>query len=877
MPLARKHADVADEMLRELFATTCVGEAQSSLLLGAVGGYGRRLLALGSDLDLCFVVKERSNENSATIESFMYPLWDAGISVGHQVLCPADVVEDARADLKMATELLDFRPLAGEVAFVQSVRQRLAESIFSPARVPAFIGDLESHARERHQRYGDTVYLLEPDVKNGTGGLRDLDFALWAARARFGTSDLDELVRCSVLDAHEKEDTERALDFLWAIRNHLHHLHGRKTDRLTFAEQESVALAMGYGRDADPALPQLQRTGEMVEAFMSDYYRHARVILRARDRILGRARRRTDPSVEVALRPLGGGLVERDGRIGLDELSQLSERPVLALRVYAEAVTRDMTVLSRTRDAISCATSSAAFCRALRDDPEAATTFTKLVCTIKEVQFSSGSVLSELHEVGLLLAMIPEFAPVVGRVHHDMYHVYTVDVHSIAAVDRLRELARGDRASELPLASRLAAEATRPRVLFLATLLHDVGKAIGGRGHAQRGAEMARTILERLALDPEEIDDACHLVLHHLTMYMMAVRRDLADPKTVEEFSAEVRGREGLRDLYLLTVVDVSTTSPAALTRWKRHMLDGLFRGTDAFLAGAGPARQDRVAKVREMARALWVDEITQSEFEQYLATMPARYFLSNSPHDVVAHAQLAVRRNADSIGFSLVPSGHEGSLGLCVVAEGQDETGVCVVAGDRPGLLASMAAAISANRFEIQAAQINTRALTSGGYQAVDVFWVRGTQDDGSEERLTEVWNDLVRILKGGVDPKTLVEPTRRPSWSGRRTPPVLTEVVFDHHASQNYTVIEVLAENRLGLLFTLASALHALNVSIGVAKISTEGKRAVDVFYAAEADGSKIQPGARTEEVRQALFAAVAEDNPDALLPESVPPSSL
>src|SRR5690606_37284396 len=275
--------------------------------------------------------------------------------------------------------------------------------------------------------------------------------------------------------------------------NHLHRASGRKADRLTFSEQERIAEKMGYARQPAPGVPRLQHLGEMVEAFMFDYYRHARVIAQARTRILGRAKRGV-PSGAPSVIHHEGGIAECEGRVGLSETERIRTEPVLAFRMYAIALARGVQLLSRTRDAISVATADPVVCESLRSSPEANQIFVALLCTSRAAPFPSGSVLKELHEVGLLLAMIPEFAPLVGRVHHDMYHVYTVDVHSIAAVDKLHALVRGDLATVHPLAARLAAENLRPRVLFLATLLHDVGKVIGGRNHAQRGAQMSEAI-----------------------------------------------------------------------------------------------------------------------------------------------------------------------------------------------------------------------------------------------------------------------------------------------------------------------------------------------------------------------------------------------
>ena len=528
-PLARRNAALMDELLCGLY-TAAAHKRDSSLLIGAVGGYGRQRLGLHSDVDLCFVTNESREVLRPIVDEMLYPLWDAGVSVGHQIITIAEAVSAAVDDLPTATELLDFRGIAGNRELAAVLHAALYAGIFAEHNMPSFLARLEEHTATRHRRFGDTVYLLEPDVKSGTGGLRDCDFAQWAARARFRTSDPQELAALGVLAPQRCEELSRALDFIWSVRNHLHALAGRRSDRLTFAEQEQVARALGYDHKAsvDPTLPELAQTGAMVEAFMSDYYRHARVVTQVSEQLMGHARRRSErPSPPE--QQLGEGLIGCEGGIGLCDPQQLTVQPVLALRLYAAAVARDKPVLARTRDAVAQAAAEPGFCQRLRESREAAHLFVQLVASCRKPTFRSGSTISELHDVGLLLAMIPEFAPVVGRVHHDIYHVYTVDVHSVAAVDRLHSLTRGELATVHPLGCRLAAEIANPRMLAMATLLHDVGKAIGGHNHAQRGAEMARTILARLGFSPEDIDDACHLILKHLVLYVVAARRDLSD------------------------------------------------------------------------------------------------------------------------------------------------------------------------------------------------------------------------------------------------------------------------------------------------------------------------------------------------------------
>jgi len=859
--LARRHADVMDELLRTLYESASLAH-DTPLLIGAVGGYGRRLLGWKSDVDVCFVTSESPEALQPIVDEMLYPLWDAGVSVGHQVLGIDDVVASAASDLPTATELLDLRPIAGELAVARVLDSCLYTRVFSPAQVDGFIGRLEEHAEARHRRFGDSVYLLEPDVKSGTGGLRDLDFAWWAARARFRVRTLSELCHVGVLPTKRLEELEQAVDFVWTVRNHLHELAGRRADRLTFAEQESVARSMGYDAriTVDPAEGALARTGAMVEAFMSDYYRHARVITHASDQILGRAKRRTHATPPREER-VGRELVHCEGGLALADATRLADDPALALRLYAAAVARDEPVLSRSRDAIAQAAADPLFGERLRASREASALFVQLVASFRTPPFRARSIVAELHDVGLLLAMIPEFAPVVGRVHHDIYHVYTVDVHSVAAVDRLHALARGELATEHPLGCRLAAEITSPRMLALATLLHDVGKAIGGHNHAQRGAEMARPILTRLGLSPEDIDDACHLILKHLSLYVVAARRDLGDPATIADFAREVRGREGLRDLYLLTVDDLSTTSPSAMTRWKAGMVDALWRATDALLSGSTTAATSRMERIRTQVRALWPASHDPGAIDDYLDTMPERYLLANTPSEIVAHALIATQPRKEPVAAALVPSKLEDVMELCVVTEGRASTGLCVVAGDRPGLLAAISAAISANRLRIQAAQVHSRALRAGGVQAVDLFWVHVSPEDDLmlDERLAKLARDLNALISGDTVPRKLLRTPRTARSFERPLPPVRTEVVVEHHASSQHTIIEVLTEDRPALLFELAEALHTLGLTIRVAKISTEGTRVIDVFYVTEPDGSKVEPGKRTEEVRAVLLATL------------------
>jgi [protein-PII] uridylyltransferase len=871
--LGRARAALLDEILKDLLASAIAKTGyRDPIALAAVGSYGRDAVALRSDADVRLVVRPgaRSHETAAKIaDALLYPLWDAGLSVGHQVIDPNEAIDLAQHDLATATTLLDMRLVAGEPALVEDLKDRAYAGLFSEGELGRFVARLEEEAAARHARFGASVYLLEPDVKSGAGGLRDVDIASWAARARYRVGpSWQELVRVGVLVPREANEIALAEELLWRVRNRLHAHAKRKSDRLTFDQQEAIAIELGYAENGKTNTPSEPPTSpdaraRAAERLMQDYFGHARVVTRSREALLLRAtppKKRGKP-VEV---DLGGGVRLFDGQVTVDP-ARLGFDPALALRAYAACIQKKAPILPFARDAIARCAADKAWAESLRESKEAAHLFVELLCTVAETPLRRGSIAGELHEVGLLLAMIPEFQPVTGRVHHDVYHVYTVDVHSVAAVDCLRALCRGDLAHERPLASRLAAEIARPVPIFLATLLHDVGKGYpdetGSRkNHSIVGADLCEKILPRLGVSGDEAQEVRSLVKNHLLMYHVATRRDLDDPATTADFSAQVQGREGLRDLYLLTVADITTTSPTAMTSWKARMLDELYFASDAHLAGEGEHGASAVdvarkQRVKDAAVSLWTGK--QSELEAFVDSMPERYVLANAPEAIVAHARVALERqkNGASVHAALVPSRHP------------EVSEVCVVADDAPGLLARIAAAITASRLEVLGAQVYSRPRVPGSAQAeaVDLFWVRDGRGnaDGVANAMPRLARDLEAVVTGQVEASALLAERigGASRWAERPSPAVLTEVVVDDRASPRHTVVEVFAKDRPGLLYNLARALHELGLSIALSKINTEGTKVADVFYVNELDGSKVAPGPRFKAVRDALLAAVTE----------------
>jgi [protein-PII] uridylyltransferase len=858
--LGRQNAATLDELIRVVYDNAESG-AREGVAVVAVGSHGRGAVALKSDADLRIVVPAdaRESEVSAFAEALLYPLWDAGVAIGHQVTGQAALLELARHDLASATTLLDMRHLQGAAAPLESLLVRAYQGLFAEEGLMEFVTRLQEETEVRHERFGGSVYLLEPDVKSGAGGLRDLDGARWAARARFrvgdgsiGRSLWAELVRFGVLVQREESEITKAEEFLWRVRNRLHAHAGRRSDRLTFDEQEAVALEMGYGG------PERDRS-VAAEALMQDYYVYARSVTRARERIFERAsvRRRQHPRVTSRERAdLGAGIHTLDDAVTLSGAAELAKDPALALRVYAAAVRQGSTVHAYARSVIARQAVDQSWCARLRESAEAKAAFVELVSTVADVKMPRGSVLRELHDTGLLLAMVPEFVPVTGRVHHDVYHVYTVDVHSVAAVDCMRALFRGEMAQEQPLASRVAAEFSRSRALFLATLLHDIGKgypdAGGRRNHSLSGAELCGVILPRLGLPPEDVALARTLVTQHLAMYHTSTRRDTTDPTTIEDFCRGLGGRESLRALYLLTVADVTMTSPNAMTSWKARMLEELYVAADDYLADASGEEQGRrAALLAEGAKRLWSGP--QRALSDFLASMPYRYLVSNDAEEVVAHARVSLERGGKPVHAAIVPSSQLEFAELCVVAE------------DEPGLLARIAAVITAARLEVFAAQVYSRVLPGGRSEAVDLFWVRDRADGkaGVERRMPSILSDLTEVCSGRISGKDFLKARAGTGskWRERPSPAVPTEVVVDDRASPGHTVVEVFARDRPGLLHALADALHTLGLSIALSKINTEGTRVSDVFYVTELDGKKARPGERFRQIREAIVGVVEE----------------
>lgn len=836
---AHRHGQALDGLLSALYcasdaATRSLGRTpRGRTALVAVGGYGRGTLGLHSDVDVVFLCDDPNDPYvGALAEGLLYPLWDLGVDIGHAVRGVKDTLALAREDIRTATTLIDMRRIAGDREIIEDLQQGAQEEVFLPC-LPEFLDALVADTERRHSRFGGSLYLLEPETKQGRGGLRDLDVAEWAARARWGARCVADYVRVGALLEREVNELEAAREMLWRVRNLLHLRASRQQDRLTFADQEDIAQDMGF----------VDGITLGVEQFMQAYYRHARIVALTAERMVARARPRESRQA-VTVRKLGDGNLIIGDHIRLEQPERLKGDPALALRFYRQAVRYGKRPEFTARDAIARIAVDEDWRRRLQSSEEATQLFLWLFKQLGDGPFRLGSTLGELHEVGLVLAMIPEFAPLVGRVYHDVYHTHTADIHSVMAHDRLRALSRGETEGSR-MAARLAAEAPRRLPVLLGAFLHSIGKG-RGRNVGEEAASLAKGIATRLGLMPGDIEHVAWLVREHWTLYRWATQRDIYDSAAVAEIANTIGSHQRLRDLYLVTVAVVSTVNPDAMTSWKARALEDLFLAVLNQLEAQGGQMpvEERVVEVKLQAVVGFVGDRNQGELQAFLDEMPDRYFLAHAVDAVRRHARIA-RDRGDGLATVRVGPGPSEDL---------DE--VVAISEDRPGLLADVTAVLAANKLQVLTAEIYTRKRPSGD-EAFDVFLVRSQGHPERHPQLAQtLTHDLEERLNDRISAKDLLKRNSTvPPWAVRHSPSVPTQVSVDNDASTRYTVVDVFTKDRVGLLHEIADTLHREGVTIALSKVNTEGQRVADVFYVADHDGQKIREPARLKRLQSAL----------------------
>jgi len=835
-------AFLTDQLLRLLYdATTHYlynrGNRSTSeqLVMLAVGGYGRGEMAPYSDVDLAFVTPYKpTGWTEQVIESMLYSLWDLGLKVGHSSRSISEMVRMCKDDLTVRTAMLEARYVWGDRDIYDEARARFSNDVVKDS-ARAFVAEKLQERDERHKRMGDSRYVVEPNVKEGKGGLRDLHTLFWIGKYVNRADSVAGLVDAGLLTREELKKFQKAENFLWAVRCHLHSITNREEDRLTFDLQVEIARRMNFtGRSG--------RSG--VERFMHYYFLTAKMVgdltavfLAHLDDQWASRGRRFIPSFTRRPRKLDGFVLER-GRISIPDDNFFQEDPVRLLQLFEVA---DKTGLAIHPTAMIAVRRDAVLINNVIRKNERANKFFMSVLTSPR---DPETVLRWMNEANVFGRFIPDFGRVVAQMQFDMYHHYTVDEHTIRAVGLLAQIEKGELAEDHPLSSRLMGKLVSRRVLYVAVLLHDIAKGRGG-DHSVLGAEVAMKLCPRLGLTAAETEMVSWLVRHHLLMSGTAFKRDLSDYKTIMDFTDIVQSAERLRLLLMVTVVDIRAVGPGTWNSWKRQLLADLYTAAEEVLrlGHKSNGRKEKIeAKQRSLRAAM---DISDAQFAKLSKRLPESYWIAE-PDDILSSNIRHILAAKDAP--------------LSIAAEVYPERGatlITIYAADHPGLFYRTAGAIYLAGGSIIDARIHT--MRDG--MALDNFLVQdpvGRLFDNADQlaRIKRTIEDAL-ANKQKLQPKLEARPLPRTRAEAFEIAP---NIIIDNKASNRFTVLEIHASDKPALLFNLAYALFQSKVTIHSAHISTYGERAVDTFYITDLLGGKIESKSRLQTLEKRLLKAAA-----------------
>jgi [protein-PII] uridylyltransferase len=848
------HSDLLDRLVRAVFELAeemyfsgrdAEGE---ELCVVAVGGYARREMSFYSDVDLLFLHRGDATPYVAAItERVQRWLWDAQLTVGCATRTIEETIGLALQDTTVCTAVLAPRFIAGSgVLFHRlgdAVRTRLM------AKPGELIAALFEGRQKRHERFGASLYLLQPNVKESAGGLRDFHASYWTMQAlQASVRGKDDFLHLGLLTEVEAVAYFDALEFLWRIRNEMHLQAGRKHDQMSFDMQERIARTFGYvgGGDLATELP--------VERFMRDYYRHARNVLNLSSLIMEQCLARTRRAAgHVRTQWVERGFRIVDGRLEIPHARQLRSDPALLLEAFAVAQAHDVGITRKAQRILR--ENLYLIDDAFRSKPEIIEIFLRILRSPQRITRS----LIAMNEVGLLGRFLPEWDHIVCRWQHVMYHTYTVDVHSIFLVEELRRLIKGDYDDELPSVARLARSVSDPTVLYLGCLFHDLGKGFGGN-HSSKGAVRARACLQRLGMDAEAVERVAFLVEQHLRMAHVAQRRDLSDPRVIFEFARTSGDRTNLKLLYLLTVADIRASSKTAWTDWKGRLLKELFERASELLetgtADAGRAVEliERRVEARRSAAAaeLAKQGVDETTVAQYFDMWPRRYFMAHSPSQIARHARVVLDFEPDLVMTTAFREMRGGFAEFILCTR------------DVHGLYSNVAGVLTAHHLNI----LGSNVYTSTSGLALETYRV-ATPRGGEEERAL-AWVALERslrqVLKGEVSVSSLLR--RRGRRVARIDMPSADggNVTITNDESDFYTIIDVTANDRLGLLHDLTRAISEHGCEVYISKAGRVLDQVADTFYVKDIHDRKLEDPEAIASLRRDLLASARAGSHDA-----------
>ncbi|WP_267551434.1 [protein-PII] uridylyltransferase [Rhizobium rhizogenes] len=815
-----------------------------SFSVTAVGGYGRDTLAPGSDIDLLFLFQPKpDSETHKAVEFILYMLWDMGFKVGHATRTVEECIREAKSDMTVRTAILETRYICGNAPLAKELEARFDKEIVTNTG-PEFIAAKLAERDERHRKAGDTRYLVEPNVKEGKGGLRDLHTLFWISKYYYHVRDPVELVKLGVLSKQEYRLFEKAEDFLWAVRCHMHFLTGKAEERLSFDIQRDIAQALGY--HARPGL-------SAVERFMKHYFLVAKDVgdlTRILCAALEDQQAKATPGLTGVIsrfanrsRKIPGTVefVEDRGRIALANPDVFKRDPVSLIRLFFVA---DINGLEFHPDALKRVTRSLGLIdNDLRENEEANRLFLSILTSKRDPAL----ILRRMNEAGVLGRFIPEFGKIVSMMQFNMYHHYTVDEHLIRAVEVLSEIDKGKAEDIHPLTNKLMPGIEDRDALYVAVLLHDIAK---GReeDHSEAGAKVARKLCPRFGLSPKQTELVVWLIAEHLTMSMVAQTRDLTDRKTIIDFADRVQSLDRLKMLLILTVCDIRAVGPGVWNGWKGQLLRTLYYETELLLAGgfsevSRKERAEAAAHALEHALADW----SEKDREAYVKLHYQPYLLSVPLEDQIRHTQFI--RQTDKSGKVLATMVRTDSFHAI--------TEITVLSPDHPRLLTVIAGACAAAGANIADAQI----FTTADGRALDTIHVsREFADDADELRRAGTIGKMIEDVLAGRKRLPEVIATRTKNRRKNKAFVIPPSVIISNSLSNKFTVIEVECLDRTGLLSEITAVLSDLSLDIQSARITTFGEKVIDTFYVTDLVGQKISNENKRANITARLKAVMA-----------------
>lgn len=773
--------------------------ASTSVDLVLVGGNGRGELAPKSDWDMWFLVSgECSQVVEEEMQAFLLALWDMGAKIGHAVRSVKECLEHVKEDWNSATAASESRLLTGPGERYEEL-QRGLDKFFKKKR-KAFVEAKLSEVKARHARTGGTAFWMEPDIKEGKGGLRDVQSVFWMAKVWYGCDNIAELVEKGAISTRERDGLLSAQDFLWRCRTGLHLEMRRPSDRLGFEQQALLAELMGY----KPIPPR-----PAVDAFMKEYFRHVGRISRVSSLLYMHFREQLNPRLFAFKKSVNHGFILEGKRLSIADDRVFKDEPLRLLRIFREAQKGKRRLSSRALRQIRA--DVLLIDDAMRDDPVAQRIFMKILRSKRNVQWA----LRQMHDTGVLGRFIPEFREVVGLGQFNQYHAFTVDEHTIRAVGEARNFFHRDRYVRLPLAHEVCHKINRPELLYITILFHDIAKGLPG-DHSEVGAVMARRFCERMNLDLDAVELVEWLVREHLLMAVKSQRFDLSDPEVIRAFAERVGNQSRLNYLLLLSIADISAVGPNVWNDWKGSLLAELYRLTESYFLSDETLNEtaERLYQTRVRSVLDSVKDADEEAIKAALGQMSRQCVMHFPPRQLTDIVPLIADSDGNAVKFW--------------VDNDRSETLFYIVGHPRPGMFAAFAAALTSGHASILAAQ--AYMLNDG--RVLDVFHLQGRHGApfnvlSDLERLQE---RVEKLLDSEVLPQLVINKKFKVSLLMRNVPVRVRELP---QASFRETAIEVSTADQPRLLARLADAIAKQGYSLHGASVSTFGERAVDVFF--------------------------------------------